>query len=328
MVENVVVDSESNGASNVSDGKRDGGDGSDEFCWADNLRNNRAWNDDGTHKDRCEGNDGVHERCDVVEHGVRHGADESSHSTSEDDHENLGASLSNTNENESEESAKDDTKSDWECSNTDTNGVVSVHVVNLGWPEEKNDEEVSTREEGDEQDHNHRLLVLLEHSLGAHGELGELHLPDEEGDDADATNDEWCKNVGTSPGVLGSSPLETHHEAGDSEDAENTTNVINFLEDILGGSLRLVTGSWVLVDEHDEEKTDEVPDTDKDTNVSPVGCLGDELSPERRWAEWQDGEDNGSDVGATLADRHKFGSSREGDQFVQTGTETRNNLTS
>lgn len=79
---------------------------------------------------------------------------------------------------------------------------LTINVVRFSWPEEQNDEEVATTEECDEEDRDHGALILLEQTLGAHGELRKLELPDEERDDQDSTNDEGHQNVNTVPAVL------------------------------------------------------------------------------------------------------------------------------
>ena len=57
---------------------------------------------------------------------------------------------------------------------------LTVDVVDLSRPEQKQDEEIAPAEECDQQDQDHRPLRLREDLLGYHRVLCELDLPDEE----------------------------------------------------------------------------------------------------------------------------------------------------
>ena len=71
-----------------------------------------------------------------------------------------------------------------------------------------------------------------------------------------------------------------------------------------------------MVAEDAEEKTNEVPDTNEDTVVTPVAGLSNELGVENRWAERQDGQDHKTDVLATVLHWNNFTGSGEGNKLV------------
>ena len=86
-----------------------------------------------------------------------------------------------------------------------------------------------------------------------------------------------CTRTISSLAYLRGAPLQTHHKARDATDAENTTNIIDALQD-MGGSVLRGQARGVMVAEHAEKKANEVPDTDKDAVEAPVARLGNELS--------------------------------------------------
>jgi hypothetical protein len=119
--------------------------------------------------------------------------------------------------------------------------------------------------------------------------------------------------------------LQTHHEEGDTERAQNTTHIVDLAEDFLGGALH---GEWngVFVEEDDQNQAHEVPGADENPDISPVtGSLRDELCPQRRRAEGQNGENDQTDVHASLGGGDHFGGSSQGDQFVEAGAEATDN---
>jgi hypothetical protein len=83
-----------------------------------------------------------------------------------------------------------------------------------------------------------------------------------------------------------------------------------------------------MVAEDAQEETDEVPDADKDTVVAPVAGLSNELSPQYGGAEGQNGDDNQTNVLATVLDGHNFGCSGKGDELVETSADSRKDVAS
>jgi hypothetical protein len=126
---------------------------------------------------------------------------------------------------------------------------------------------------------------------------------------------------------LRGTPLETHHEAGNTCCAEGTTNVIKFAQYMAS---RVVFGQAgrILVKEDDEDQTNEVPDADDDAVVSPTAGLRDQLRIEYRGAERQDGEHHQSDILGAVSDRHDFTCTRKRDELVQACTKTREDTSS
>lgn len=79
--------------------------------------------------------------------------------------------------------------------------VLTIDIVHLSWPEEKEHKVISAAKEGDEQNHDHCLLRLGEQCFGNHG-IGCIEFPDEKGDDQDKAKDQWRDIVSTPPRVL------------------------------------------------------------------------------------------------------------------------------
>jgi len=126
---------------------------------------------------------------------------------------------------------------------------------------------------------------------------------------------------------LRSTPLQTHHEGCDATNAEDTTNVVDALDNV-GCSVLGSQTRRIMVAKDAQEKTDEVPDADKDTVVAPVAGFSDELSPQYGGAEGQNGDNDQTDVLATVLDGHDFGCSGKGDEFVETSADSRKDVTS
>jgi hypothetical protein len=83
---------------------------------------------------------------------------------------------------------------------------------------------------------------------------------------------------------LRSAPLKTHHEGRDAANAENTTNVVDALKNV-GRSVLGSQARRIMVAEDAKQKTDEVPNADKDTVVAPIAVSSNELSPQHGGAE-------------------------------------------
>lgn len=122
--------------------------------------------------------------------------------------------------------------------------IRTIDVVDLGGPKQKEDEEVTTRKEGDEKDNDPgdfvssvwRPMLLKdlhcspgfgEHLWRAHGIFGEPKFVHKKGDDKDQPEDERHQDVHTTPSILFAvrqlwtcmlqthllpSPLHSHHE--------------------------------------------------------------------------------------------------------------------
>ena len=88
----------------------------------------------------------------------------------------------NTEKPKNDESASQDTKANWQTSDSDTNRVLTIDVECLCGPEKQDGEEVGSRDEGDDQRQDEDARILFETS-GKHGKLGEFPFPDEEGCD-------------------------------------------------------------------------------------------------------------------------------------------------
>ena len=123
---------------------------------------------------------------------------------------------------------------DGDSSDSDTNGVVSVHIERLRRPEHEDREEVGARDECNDERKTENARLLTQ-TFGEHGVLCAVCLPPDEGDDENSTQDEWCEDMCRAPGILVSgtrsadgirskrannipSPLHSHHEEKHSAD--------------------------------------------------------------------------------------------------------------
>jgi len=79
--------------------------------------------------------------------------------------------------------------------------MLTIDVVDLSRPEEQQDEVVSTTEECDKKDNYHGLLRFVEDCPGNHG-VWSIHLPYEEGDDENDTENERDDVVWAAPFIL------------------------------------------------------------------------------------------------------------------------------
>jgi hypothetical protein len=177
VVEEVRGNCKGDGSTYVAQTKCDSGHSSDELVRASDLRNDRAWNNDTTYTESCNGHETIHE-VEVlwVRNGHRAGA--GSHHGREEAEQQADTTLGNWNENQTDDSSKYDTKSDGERSKTDTNGIITcvmlmsreksmqhsltIDIVNLGRPEEQQNKEVAATEERDQEDDDHSPLGLVE----------------------------------------------------------------------------------------------------------------------------------------------------------------------
>ena len=126
------------------------------------------------------------------------------------------------------------------------------------------------------------------------------------------------------PLVLITAPLERHHEKEKARDAEETSDVIDASKNLATGETDSHLSWWWVVEKEGKGKTDECPDAAKKTNPAPAAVVGNQLTPEDRWAEWNNREDEDRDVQASLLDWGKLRSDGERCQLVDTSTDTSN----
>jgi hypothetical protein len=121
--------------------------------------------------------------------------------------------------------------------------------------------------------------------------------------------------------------LKTHHETSDTTDAKKTTNVIDALQDMGGGILR-GKARRIMIAENAEKQADEVPDTDKNAVIAPIARFCNELGVQHRWAKGKNGQNDKTNVLATILDWNDFCCSSESDKFVETGAYSRKHIAS
>ena len=113
--------------------------------------------------------------------------------------------------------------------------------------------------------------------------------------------------------------MQASHEQDHAGNAEEATNKIDLSDDLSARHAPGVdSGGWE-VEEQGSKEPDPSPCTTQGTTVPPA-CMGsDELGPEDRGTEGDDGEDQDCDVLASLAGWGKLGSRSKSSQLVDTG---------
>lgn len=104
------------------------------------------------------------------------------------------------------------------------------------------------------------------------------------------------------------SPLHSHHETSYSTSAQEAADVVDLSENFHLRSYRDHPGR-IFVEDDAENKSDSVEGGNKCTNLSPGRLPSNQLGPQDRWAEWQNGKYNGTNVRATLSCRDELGGS-------------------
>jgi hypothetical protein len=122
-------------------------------------------------------------------------------------------------------------------------------------------------------------------------------------------------------------PLQPHHEAGDTSGAQKPSNIVDLSKNMACGVLLGKTG-WVLVGEDAKQEAHKVPYSNKETIVPPTTFFGYHLSIENRRAKGEDSEDHETDIFATVLDGNNFTCPGERDEFVEAGANPRKNISS
>jgi hypothetical protein len=92
----------------------------------------------------------------------------------------------NAEEPENNDGASQDAEANWNTTDTDAGGIMTVDVESLCWPEHDYREEVGAGDKGDDQCQSQNARFLLE-ARREHGEFGKLHFPDGESDTDDGS---------------------------------------------------------------------------------------------------------------------------------------------
>jgi hypothetical protein len=165
-----------------------------------------------------------------------HCATECGHHSRSDNHNQLDAAASDGDENQGNDGSADYAEPDGQRADADADGVVSVHIVDLGWPEKQENEELPRGQPArriweariptlpPERNVMSRMMIYiyvstifamliatyccpfrLGEELGrAHWILGDPDFVDEESDNHDDAENEWGQYVCTVPWILGS----------------------------------------------------------------------------------------------------------------------------
>ena len=78
-----------------------------------------------------------------------------------------------------------------------------------------------------------------------------------------------------------------------------------------------------MVEEEDAKEANSRPETADETEPPPASMVCDQLTPENRWAEGNDGEYENSDIFASLAGWSKFRGYGKRGEFAYTGATAR-----
>lgn len=128
--------------------------------------------------------------------------------------------------------------------------------------------------------------------------------------------------MGRLPWVLVSSPLQPSHEEDHADYTEDATNEIDSADHFLLRQTLRVDSGWREIEEEGHEESDGSPNAAEKTAVPPSGFRSDELAPEHRGTEWNNGENQHGNVFSTLAGWCQLGSSSEGRQLIDAGADT------
>lgn len=96
----------------------------------------------------------------------------------------------------------------------------------------------------------------------------------------------------------------------------------------MAGSVFLVQPRRIFVAKDAEQQADKVPQGHEKAIEAPVAVLCNQLSPQSRWAERQDGQHDQANILATIFDWDDFSCACKGDEFVQTSADSGENIAS
>lgn len=146
--ENVVIGGVSNGASDDTNGEREGCNGCDQIVWADNGGDDGSRYDDSTDAEASDNEDTV-DSLDVVQICYSKCTTSSCHHAGRDDHEPTVTSAEDGEQPKNDAGPDENGKADGHSAESDAEWVVAVNVEGLGGPEEQHREEIGTRDKGD-----------------------------------------------------------------------------------------------------------------------------------------------------------------------------------
>ena len=175
--------------------------------------------------------------------------------------------------------------------------------------------------------------------LWEHGIFGTISLPDAEADQHGRSKDERGEDVCASPRSIGSLPIACpgfcqllrptnvcpmytyRHEKDHAADGKDTTDIIDLIQDFsLSKSGAVNSRRRWEIENCCHDKTDNIPDAAEEANPAPCTVIRDQLSPEDRGTERNDGEDKHGHVFSSLRCGSKLGSDSQTGQFVDTGS--------
>lgn len=110
-------------------------------------------------------------------------------------------SAEHTKEDQHDTGTSQNAKANGKTANADTNGIMSVHVESLGWPEHEHGEEVGARDEGDNQGQTQGARLLLQ-TCGEDGVFSTIDLPESKSNQHNEAEDKWSEDMSRAPGVL------------------------------------------------------------------------------------------------------------------------------
>lgn len=100
---------------------------------------------------------------------------------------------------------------------------------------------------------------------------------------------------------LVATPLNSSQKHNQAGDAEETTDEIDSADDFLAAQPQRVGARRGEVEEDCDQQTKRIPRAGERADIAPVAVVGNELRVDDRWTERHDGEDESSDINATLA---------------------------
>jgi len=148
VVEDVVVGCVADYAADDTDCEGEGGDSGDEVIRTDDRGDDWGWDYDTSNPEAGDDEDAVHGLY-VVDSSGGESAAAGCHHARGNEHEGTVVAAEDGEQPEDGEGACEDWEADGHAADSDADGVVTVDVEGLGWPEEEDGEEIGAGDEGD-----------------------------------------------------------------------------------------------------------------------------------------------------------------------------------
>lgn len=319
--EDVEIDGVSDAAANDTDRQGEGRHGRNDVVGADDGGHDRRWDDNTTDSEPCQ-NQETPKFVQVVAGCDCKSATSSGHEDRGNNEELTVVSTEDREQPQHDTGSGQNTETDGNSSDTNSNGVMPVHVEGLCWPEHDDREEIGTRDGSDEQSKAESFGLSL-HACWKHGILGKFCFPNGEGNEKEyRTDDQGSNDMGRVPGILIAAPLQASQENNHAGDGQASTDEVDLGDDLFLCETTRVWSGRREVEEQGSEEANGSPKSAEEGAPSPAGVGSNQLCPQNRGAERDDGKNQDCDVFAALTGRCKFSSDGEGGQLADASADT------